>query len=234
MHSLCLPVDAVTDASLFWRTDLQHTAAGTPAARHYCHPGASDTEHSEGRTRVSHAPCNRARVLSHRTSTNASTGTSHQELLVPIQKPPALNSKNHPNTPRSHWKVTVSTRKPPRGNQNHPGASRSHPQAFENTCHSGFERASSPGKISTNIKKVPHHRVTMPPNDRGWRRDLPLFCAILCRFRGSPKTDATDIFATYVGTQALWGGLACCRPICGLFYVAGKKGGQWASQNACA
>jgi len=38
---------------------------------------------------------------------------------------------------------------------------KNHPQAFENTCHSGFERASSPSKISGNTKKAPHRARTV-------------------------------------------------------------------------
>ena len=45
-------------------------------------------------------------------------------------------------------------------NSNYPDGSKNHPQP--NTCHSGFERASSPGKISTNINKVPHRATTSP------------------------------------------------------------------------
>ena len=43
----------------------------------------------------------------------------------------------------------------------HPNASGNHPQAFGNTRQSGLRWASSLGKISTNIKKVPHYARTV-------------------------------------------------------------------------
>ena len=43
----------------------------------------------------------------------------------------------------------------------HPKASGNHPQVFGNTRQSGLPWASSPGKISKNIRKVPHRARTM-------------------------------------------------------------------------
>ena len=47
-----------------------------------------------------------------------------------------------------------------RNTRYHPKASGNHLQAFGNTRHCGLQWASSPGKISINIRKVPHRATT--------------------------------------------------------------------------
>ena len=74
----------------------------------------------------------------------------------------------------------------------HPKASGDHPQAFGNTRQSGSRRASSPGNISRNVRKVPHRARTV--------RQHPLKSAI-CR-----PVDRTN----NSGDRG-WGG-GCCAP----------------------
>ena len=76
----------------------------------------------------------------------------------------------------------------------HPKASGDHPQAFGNTRQSGLRWASSSGKISRNIRKVPH-RATTPsksivlntivPYPTSLWGPLPRASAGVCRVRGS-------------------------------------------------
>ena len=55
--------------------------------------------------------------------------------------------------------------------RDHPKASGDHPQAFGDTRQSGLRRASSPGNISRNIKKVPHRaRARQHPLTQGTHR----------------------------------------------------------------
>ena len=54
----------------------------------------------------------------------------------------------------------------------HPNASSDHPQPFGNTRQSGLQSACSLGKISRNIRKVPH-RATTPPRANPSPKSLP-------------------------------------------------------------
>ena len=96
----------------------------------------------------------------------------------------------------------------------HPKASGDHPQAFGNTRQSGLWWASSPGKVSRNITKVPHraHTVRQHPLEQ---RQLPAVSGDCCQFAGHNDRDMGKDMDGFGSTEPAILARAPTRPVHG-------------------
>ena len=106
---------------------------------------------------------------------------------------------------RGMFPQTMGTRIPLQGRKKRQASSRDHPQAFGNTRQTGLQWASSSGKISRNIRKVPHCARTMRQHPPGVDclhvvRD---FSGLVCR-NSMRRFYTVYAICAHVETAATW------------------------------